>query len=277
MVTPILGSTHRQSTSRNKPEVRLSDKNQSALVEAQFGPRAAAYVASLTHSEGEDLKRLAAIASGRPQARVLDLGCGGGHAAFAVAPYVKEVVAYDLSHDMLNAVAAQAERRGLANITVRQGTVESLPFRDSEFDIVMTRFSMHHWSDLAAGLKQARRVTRKEGCGAFIDTVAPSAPALDTFLQALELFRDPSHVRNYSEAEFRSALASAGFTVTTVAPRRIPIAFKAWIERMNTPEVQAQAIRAVQRQASRETQSYFAVGEDGSFEIDAATFEVVPA
>jgi len=254
----------------------MTDKTQSALVEAQFGPRASAYVASATHSEGEDLKRLTALAAEMPLARVLDLGCGGGHASFAVAPHVKEVVAYDLSRDMLAAVAAQARRRGFGNLATRQGAVEALPYAAGEFDFVMTRLSMHHWSDLAAGLREARRVVKQEGRGVFIDTIAPAKPALDTFLQAIELFRDPSHVRDYSEAEFRSALAAAGFVVTAVTPRRIPAEFQTWIERMNTPAVQAEAIRAVQRQVSVEARQHFAVAEDGSFEIDAAMFEVVP-
>jgi SAM-dependent methyltransferase len=251
----------------------MVDSKQDELVVAQFGPRAAAYVESVTHRQGEDLKQLALMAAEWRQARVLDLGCGGGHATFAVAPHVKEVIAYDLSRDMLEAVAAEGQRRGFQNIVTRQGAAEELPFADGEFDVVMSRYSMHHWSDLGVGLREARRVLNLGGRAVFIDTVAPAKPALDTFLQAFELFRDPSHVRNYSETEFRAALAAAGFTVTAVTLRRVPIAFKAWIERMNTPAVQAEAIRAVQRQVSAETRRYFSVADDGSFELDAATFE----
>ena len=191
----------------------MADKNQENLVVAQFGPRAAAYVSSVTHSQGEDLKQLAAMVAGRRDARVLDLGCGGGHAAFAVAPHVKEVVAYDLSHDMLGAVAAEATRRGLGNVATRQGAVEHLPFSAGEFDLVMTRFSMHHWSDLGAALAEARRVVKHGGSAVFMDTVSPGQPALDTFLQAFELFRDPSHVpiiprRNFARAWRRRASRS---------------------------------------------------------------------
>ena len=257
-------------------ENEMADHDQDALVVAQFGPRAAAYVNSVTHSQGEDLKQLAAMMAGRGDARVLDLGCGGGHAAFAVAPHVRQVVAYDLSRDMLAAVVAEAKRRGLGNIATWQGAVETLPFADGEFDVVMTRFSMHHWHDLGAGLKEARRVVKADGVAVFIDTVSPGKPALDTFLQAFELFRDPSHVRNYSEAEFRAALAAAGFAVTAVTKRRIPIAFQPWIERMNTPAVQADAIRAVQRQVSAEARRHFAVADDGSFELDTAAIEARP-
>lgn len=257
----------------------MSDGSNSheSLVTAQFGPRAASYVNSVTHSQGEDLARLAAMVAGQGEATLLDLGCGGGHAAFAVASQVKEVVAYDLSQDMLDAVAAEAKRRSLENITTRQGAVEHLPFPDASFDFVVTRFSAHHWHDLDAALKEARRVIKPGGRAAFIDVVSPGTPLLDTFLQAFELFRDPSHVRDYSVAEWRAALQAAGFAVTEVTPRRVPIAFQPWIERIGTPSVQADAIRAVQKQVSAEVARHFAIAPDGSFEFDAAMIEAQPA
>ena len=74
-----------------------------AIVDRQFGPRAQAYVTSAVHSGGPDLDRLEAIARERPDARVLDLGCGGGHVSYRMAPHVSAVVACDLSADMLAA------------------------------------------------------------------------------------------------------------------------------------------------------------------------------
>lgn len=76
-----------------------STANQQALVAAQFGPRAEAYVTSAVHAQGEDLNRIAGWAAARRPARALDLGCGGGHVAFALSPHAGEVIAYDLSPD----------------------------------------------------------------------------------------------------------------------------------------------------------------------------------
>ncbi|WOH75430.1 class I SAM-dependent methyltransferase [Bradyrhizobium sp. NDS-1] len=53
---------------------------------------------------------------------------------------VKEIVAYDLSLEMLDVVARAAGERGLENVTVRQGAVESLPFDENSFDVVLSRF-----------------------------------------------------------------------------------------------------------------------------------------
>ena len=79
-----------------------------ALVTRQFGARAEAYVESTVHAQGADLDQAAALLDGQRTARVLDLGCGGGHVSFCAAPLVAEVTAYDLSADMLAAVARVA-------------------------------------------------------------------------------------------------------------------------------------------------------------------------
>ena len=120
----------------------------------------------------------------RPQARVLDLGCGGGHVSYHVAPHVHEVVAYDLSPEMLDVVARAAVERGLGNIATRQGVAELLPFADASFDFVLSRFSAHHWRDFDAGLREAARVLKPGGTAAFVDCISPGPPLLDTFFQA---------------------------------------------------------------------------------------------
>lgn len=48
-----------------------------------------------------------------PDASVLDMGCGAGHASFVAAQNVSTVVAYDLSAQMLDVVAQAAEVRQL--------------------------------------------------------------------------------------------------------------------------------------------------------------------
>src|ERR1700744_4360370 len=111
----------------------MAEKTLEALVNTQFGAQASAYLSSTVHSQGPDLEALAALVAGKSDAHVLDLGCGGGHVSFAVAPHVREVVAYDLSADMLAVVAKAAADRGLANLSTRQGVVEKLLFADASF------------------------------------------------------------------------------------------------------------------------------------------------
>lgn len=252
-------------------------RSQEALVERQFGPQADAYVRSAVHAAGEDLDALEAIVRRHAPAHALDLGAGGGHVAYRLAPHAGMVTASDLSAEMLAAVAATARDKGLANIRTQTAPAEQLPFADAVFDFLACRFSTHHWRDMAAGLGEARRVLRG-GCAAvFIDVVSPGAPALDTHLQAVELLRDPSHVRDYSAAEWQAALGGAGFAVRAIRTFRLRMDYPIWVERMRTPPAHREAIRSLQQATSAAVSTHFAIEPDGSFTLDTALFEAVAA
>ena len=242
------------------------------LVEEQFGAQAKAYLDSAVHSQGPDLLALASLVRGSSEARVLDLGCGAGHVAFNIAPHVAQVVAYDLSPKMLEVVRASAIERGLGNVVVQQGAAERLPFQDDSFDFVLSRYSAHHWLDLDAGLREAARVLKRGGAAAFVDTVSPGRPVLDTFIQSLELLRDPSHVRNYSRPEWEAALVRADFVLGGVTPYKIRLEFASWVQRMRSPPVMVSAIRALQEAVSASIKHHFQIGSDGSFDLDVAIF-----
>jgi ubiquinone/menaquinone biosynthesis C-methylase UbiE len=254
----------------------MIDRSHESVVAAQFGPRAAAYVASAVHAGGADLTALAQLVATRPGALVLDLGCGGGHASFAVASHAARVIAFDLSAEMLGAVASVARQRGLDNIVTEQGSVSALPFGPAAFDIVVSRFSAHHWPDLGTGLGEARRVLKADGIAVFIDTASPGPALLDTHLQAIELLRDPSHVRDYTVAEWRRALDEAGFAPGRLAEWRLAIAFQPWIDRMQTADDHVRAIRSLQIQASDAVRQHFAIAPDGTFDLDVMRLEAAP-
>ena len=246
---------------------------QEGLVDRQFGSQAEAYLNSAVHSGGPDLKALAALIPDDRKARVLDLGCGAGHVSFHASPRAREVVAYDLSQDMLNVVARAASERGLSNVTTKQGAVEKLPFDDASFDAVLCRHTAHHWRDFNAALREAFRVLKPGGIAGVVDAVSPGVGMLDTFMQAIELLRDPSHVRDYSHAEWSDALQRAGFFLDGVEMFRIRIEYASWIARMRTPKVNADAIRALEQAMPETVARYFNLGADGSFDLDIALFK----
>jgi SAM-dependent methyltransferase len=241
----------------------------------QFGSQAAAYLNSAVHAGGPDLQALTALVDPGRQARVLDLGCGAGHVSFAVAERAKEVVAYDLSAEMLSVVNEAAAKRGLDNLTIAQGAVERLPFADESFDCVLSRFSAHHWRDVDAGLREAARALRSGGLAAFVDVVSPGPPLLDTWLQGIELLRDPSHVRDLSCAEWDMAATRAGLRVKRLALSRLHLDFEPWVSRMRTPKVLVEAIRALQAAASETVARHFAIEADGSFTLDVLLLEAM--
>ena len=242
-------------------------------VEKQFGAQASAYLTSAVHASGRDLQRLAERLGAFPEAHVLDLGCGAGHASFVAAGQVAQVTAYDLSSQMLDVVAAAAKDRGLDNVATRQGYAEILPFDDSTFDVVISRYSAHHWHDVGQALREVKRVLKPGGTVIIMDVMSPGHPVRDIWLQTVEALRDTSHVRNYSSGEWLSLLNDAGLATRNLITDRLPLEYSSWIARMRTPEALSEAIRLYQQSASQEVKHYFELTEDGSFTSDTIMAE----
>lgn len=239
-----------------------------AVVQRQFGAQASAYLGSAVHAQGPEFAELRAAVAACPGARVLDLGCGAGHVSYQVAPLAGAVVACDLAPEMLALVAATARERGLDNIAVAQGAAERLPFPDAHFDLVFSRYSAHHWNDVGLALREVRRVLKPGGRAAFVDLAGAPRPLLDTHLQTVEVLRDPSHVRDYTPAEWLTLVAQAGLNPERHGLGRLRLEFASWVERMKTPAAMRVAIRALQEGASSEVREYFAIEADGSFSAD---------
>jgi ubiquinone/menaquinone biosynthesis C-methylase UbiE len=250
--------------------------DQQSLSAQQFGSRAANYLASTVHSTGADLERLKSLAGELRPARALDLGCGAGHASYALARGgARRITAYDPSADMLRVVAHEAAARGHEGIETCAGGAEALPFDHSTFDLIVTRFSAHHWANVAQALAQCARVMVPGGRLVIIDVIAPETALLDTALQVIELLRDASHVRDYRVSEWMALLGGAGFREAAVESWKIPVEFNSWIARIGTPPARVAALQAVFADLTSEVRQYFQIAPELSFVMDAAWLEAL--
>lgn len=243
-------------------------------VQSQFDPRARAYLTSALHATGPDLEQAKVLVAGAVPhaAQALDIGCGAGHLSFALAPHVARMVALDSSQSMLAAVSRAAAAKGLSRIEVRQANAESLPFDDRSFDLVCTRYSAHHWTRLETAALELARVLTPGGHALIIDTLGQQDPLADTFMQSIELLRDPSHVRNRSLAEWRSLLRAAGLIELQHAEWPLRLEFASWVARMRTPADRAAVIRSLQDGAPQEVRQALHIEADGSFTIQSGLF-----
>ena len=244
-----------------------------ALVKSQFGGQATAYLQSSVHAQGADLRRLSEWLADDNSAELLDVGCGAGHASFTAAPLVNSVTAYDLSEGMLTVVAQEAQKRGLHNITCAQGPAEILPFAENSFDIVISRYSAHHWHDMQAALMEIRRVLKPGGRFIMMDIASPGKAILDVWLQTIEMLRDPSHIHNYSQGQWLTMVNNRGMVVEKLVGDKLHLEFSSWVARMKTPDNIVEAIRYLQSKVSDDVRAHFAIADDGSFVSDTIMFQ----
>ena len=172
-----------------------------------WSSRAQAYVESDAHRQGEDLEQLVAWAAGARTA--LDVATGGGHVARRLRDAGIEVVTSDPAPGMRPDVICRAE---------------SLPFADAAFDVVACRTAAHHFADPAGAVREMARVARESVL--IVDTVF-----MGDDVEAAEALRDPSHVRNYTEAEWRAFVEEAGLVIDDVRLSDHTFDFAAWLAR----------------------------------------------
>ena len=240
----------------------------------QYATQAQAYLDSPVHAQGPDLAQAQAlVAQAVPMnGQALDVGCGAGHLSFALAPRVARVVSLDPSPQMLTTVQQAALARGLRHIETIQSRAESLPFPDASFELVCSRYSAHHWTQLEQALKEMRRVLKPGGHLLLIDVQGEEDALVDSHLQAIELLRDRSHVRNRAVSQWRALLAVAGFANVAHDSWPVHIDFPSWVARMRTPASRVAMIREMQRDAPQEVQEALAIEPDGSFTFTTGLF-----
>lgn len=251
------------------------------MVRDHFGRTAAAYVTSAQHAAGDDLAIVVELAACTPGDRVLDVATGAGHTALALAAHAGEVVATDLTPEMLREAQEFITGRGAANVTFEPADAEALPFPDGWFDVVVSRIAPHHFPDPRAFVHEAARVLRGGGRFVLDDNMAPDDPELDAFMNRVETWRDPSHVRACTQAEWVGWIEEAGLTVTTrteLAFKRHP--FASWTERAQLPVAERARLEAwLREEAPGRCREYFQVEVDREGDVRAwsATWSVIAA
>jgi SAM-dependent methyltransferase len=188
------------------------------MTSMDWSDRAQAYVDSDAHREGGDLEQLVAWAAGATTA--LDVATGGGHVARRLREAGLEVVTCDPAPGMRPDVICRAE---------------SLPFADGSFDLVACRTAAHHFADVRAATREMARVSRDRVL--IVDTIH-----MGDAIEEAEALRDPSHVRNYTEAEWRGIVGEAGLGIDDVRFFSHAFDFAAWLARTGCEGEEAQRV-----------------------------------
>jgi ubiquinone/menaquinone biosynthesis C-methylase UbiE len=204
-------------------------------VKQEFARQAETFASSAAIADDQLTRRISeALGSGR-DGRILDVACGPGILSAALAARAREVVAFDLTPEMLEKARQRCARAGLTNVTFREGSATDLPFGDNSFDAVVTRLSIHHFDEPQRVLDEMCRVLRPGGTLVVADVVSSDDAEESSVQNAIEILRDPSHVRMLSASELVSMIEAAAFKVETQSTWDKHREFGEWMGIVNDP------------------------------------------
>jgi SAM-dependent methyltransferase len=186
-----------------------------------WSERAEAYRDSATHREGPDLDLVVEWCEPGEGVKALDVATGGGHVARRLREEGCEVVSLDPSPGMRADVLASAEH---------------IPFEDGSFDVVVSRIAPHHFEDIRAAAAEMERVSNR--LVVIEDTLFSSEPH-----EEAEKLRDPTHLRNYTEDEWRDFLTGAGLEIEQVECFEKEHPLEEWLARTGCQGKEAERVR----------------------------------
>ena len=186
-----------------------------------WSQRADAFRESPTHREGPDLDLLIEWCEPGHDVKVLDVATGGGHVARRLREEGCTVITVDPAPGLKPDVVASAEE---------------LPFADGSFDVVTCRIAAHHFRDIRAAVAEMARIAQRL-------VVIEDNVFIDDAVEEAERLRDPTHVRCYSEDEWKELLTAAGLEVEQVERVERHPAVDDWLARVETPPADGARVR----------------------------------
>jgi SAM-dependent methyltransferase len=142
---------------------------------------------------------------------VLDLGTGTGALAFALAPFVADVLAVDNAPALLE----EGRRRGgsFPNVSFVEGDATNLDLRLGTFDLAGCSRVLHHVHRPEMVVASLAHAVRFGGNVLVIDQIAPADPLVAVQIDQFERARDPDHERLLPDIDLRALLEANGLVV----------------------------------------------------------------
>jgi 2-polyprenyl-3-methyl-5-hydroxy-6-metoxy-1,4-benzoquinol methylase len=163
-----------------------------------------------------------------PSHRVLDVAAGTGLFGRAVAHAVSSVTAVDITPEMIEHGRKRTQADGIRNLDWQLGSAEALPFANESFDVVMSRYAIHHFAEPQAVLNEMSRVCKPGGLVVNVDMVANENPTVGIYQNEVERMIDTTHTAMLSPSEFVRVTTNAGLTMRAYLSREVRVKFDEW-------------------------------------------------
>jgi ubiquinone/menaquinone biosynthesis C-methylase UbiE len=207
----------------SKPSKPASNgaQNERARLEARFWDRMAAGYARRPVGDPAayetKLSMMRDLLDATPDAQLVEIGCGTGSTAIALAPHAGRIRATDVSPAMIAIARDKARAAGVATVDFEVAALEDVDVPPESQDIVMAHSILHLVGDRDAAIGAAYRWLRPGGVlVASTPCLAEQAPWLRpiAWLAHKSGFFPPM-LRFFSEAELRASIERQGFVVET--------------------------------------------------------------
>ena len=144
--------------------------------------------------------------------KILDLGTGTGYLAFPFATqYPKaQVTGLDIVELALNRNRERATQKELKNLRFVNYNGLIFPFESKTFDMVITRYALHHFPDIEGTFREVCRVL-KPGGKFFLSDPAPNDDDMQRFVDAYMQMKKDGHIKFYTKKEWQRIGESTGF------------------------------------------------------------------
>ncbi|MGN0421584.1 MAG: class I SAM-dependent methyltransferase [Lachnospiraceae bacterium] len=149
------------------------------------------------------LNDILAMINVKPGMRVLDLGCGSGYLTFPIARMNENtcVIGLDIVTDTLRRNAAKAQEMDIKNLEFVTYDGVTFPFEDNSFDLVVTRYALHHFSEIRKSIREVTRVLKRNGIF-FVSDPRPNDCDITRFVDDYMQLKKDGHIKFYTKDEW---------------------------------------------------------------------------
>ena len=140
----------------------------------------------------------------KPGMRILDLGTGTGYMSFPLAKRNQEarIIGLDIVEKALEKNRERAKEEGITNLEFVSYDGIKFPFEDNSFDIVITRYALHHFPAIQDTFGEISRVLKPEGVF-FVSDPAPNDDDKERFVDEYMQMKKDGHIKFYTKKEWQ--------------------------------------------------------------------------
>lgn len=157
------------------------------------------------NKQTQDEKHLNSILktiNSKPEMRILDLGCGSGYLTFPIPKRNENayVVGLDIVTNTLERNTEKAQEMDIKNLRFISYDGITFPFEDKSFDLVVTRYALHHFPEIRKSIHEVSRVLKSNG-EFFISDPRPNDCDITRFVDDYMQLKKDGHIKFYTKEE----------------------------------------------------------------------------